>query len=338
MMKQLVLFLLAALVSLPASANQWINEFIYTYEGQSLSYQRMSDGYNCSVYLYVNDATCPNVIIPETAYSKGDKRSYTVTSINHFAFFGKVGITSVTIPATIESIESYTFANCSLTSVSFPKMTTIKQDAFSGCTNLKSITFNGAIEDLQDWAFSRCVAIERVIFTSATPFPASSDVFTGSNPYDDEGSLSPVYENATLYIPEGSEEAFAAVSPWNLFKKVETFKPEANVGVSLSHSEIEINKDDTAQLTINLEGKRIGTGFITVKYNDESGLQSSEICRIEVKDKTDLVNEIQAAGDKEIGDIYTIDGILVKKAPTLDDVRALVPGLYIIGSRKILVR
>lgn len=108
--------------------------------------------------------------------------------------------------------------------------------------------------------------------------------------------------------------------------------------MTLSHTEIEINKDDTAQLTINLEGKRIGTGFITVKYNDESGLQSSEICRIEVKDKANLINEIQAKSDDEIGDIYTIDGIFVKKAPTLDDVRALAPGLYVIGSRKIFVR
>ena len=332
MMKQLVLFLLAVLTSLPASASQ----FIYTYEGQSLSYQSMSDG-NCKVIVYANDATSPNVIIPEAVYSKDDKRSYTVTSISQFAFWGKAGITSVTIPATVEGIEGYTFAKCSLTSVSFPKMTTIKGDAFSDCTNLKSITFNGPIEDLQYWAFSRCTAIERVIFTTATPFPASSDIFTTSDPYDDEG-LSPVYENATLYIPEGSEEAFAAVSPWNLFKKVKTFKPEANVGVTLSHSEIEINMEDTAQLTINLEGKRIGTGFITVKYNDESGLQTSEICSIEVKDKTDLVNEIQASDDTEIGDIYTIDGMLVKKAPTIKYVRALAPGLYIIGSRKILVR
>jgi hypothetical protein len=66
--------------------------------------------------------------------------------------------------------------------------------------------------------------------------------------------------------------------------------------------------------------------------------KSSEICRIEVKDKTNLINEIQAQSDDEIGDIYTIDGILVKKAPTLDDVRALAPGLYVIGSRKIFVR
>lgn len=333
-MKQLVISILAALISLPASA-----DFIYTYEGQSLSYRGKSDGYSCSVsgYAYPDDVSCPNLIIPEAAYSEQDKRFYMVTSIEN-AFFKKKGITSVTIPATVETVSGYAFAYCSLTSVSFPKMKTIASQAFLDCTNLKSITFNGAIEDLQSWTFYRCLAIERVIFTSATPFPASSDIFTGSNPYDDEGSLSPVYENATLYIPEGSEEAFAAVSPWNLFKKVKTFKPEANVGVTLSHSEIEINKDDTAQLTINLEGKRIGTGFITVKYNDESGLQTSEICRIEVKDKADLVNEIQTAGDKEIGDIYTLDGILVTKAPTLDDVRALAPGLYIIGSRKILVR
>ena len=254
------------------------------------------------------------------------------------AFWDKDGITSVTIPATVETIQAHTFSACSLTSVSLPEMAKLSSDAFSECANLKSITFNGPIEDLQYWAFSRCPAIERVIFTSATPFPASSDIFPPSNPYDEDDSLSPVYENATLYIPEGSEEAFAAVSPWNLFKKVKTFKPEANVGVTLDYSEIEVNKDDTAQLTINLEGKRIGTGFITVKYNDECGLRTSEICRIEVRDKTDLVNEIQDKGDDEIGDIYTIDGIIVKKAPSLDDVRALTPGLYIIGSRKILVR
>lgn len=331
MMKQLVLSILAAIVSLPTAA------FVYTHEGQTLMYQAASDG-SCRVLGCTYGATSPNVIIPEAVYSKEDKRSYTVTSIDMAAFWDKDGITSVTIPATVETIQAHTFSACSLTSVSLPEMAKLSSDAFSECANLKSITFNGPIEDLQYWAFSRCPAIERVIFTSATPFPASSDIFPPSNPYDEDDSLSPVYENATLYIPEGSEEAFAAVSPWNLFKKVKTFKPEANVGVTLDYSEIEVNKDDTAQLTINLEGKRIGTGFITVKYNDECGLRTSEICRIEVRDKTDLVNEIQAKGDDEIGDIYTIDGILVTKAPTLDDVRALAPGLYIIGSRKILVR
>ena len=330
-MKQLALFLLAAIVPLPAAA------FVYTHEGQTLMYQETSDG-SCRVLGCTYGATSPNVIIPEAVYSKENKRSYTVTSIDMGAFWDNDGITSVTIPATVETIQVRAFSACSLTSVSFPEMASIKSEAFYECKNLKSITFNGQIEDLQYWAFSRCPAIERVIFTSATPFSASSDIFPPSNPYDEDDSLSPVYENATLYIPEGSEEAFAAVSPWNLFKKVKTFKPEVNVGVSLSHSEIEINKDDTAQLTINLEGKRIGTGFVTVRYNDESGLQTSEICRIEIKDKTDLVNEIQAKGGDEIGDIYTPGGILVKKAPTPDDIRALAPGLYVIGNRKILVR
>lgn len=313
MMKQLVLSLLAALISLPASADAY---FFYTYEGQTLTYITSDD--NCHVVnCNMHETTSPNVIIPEAVYSKENQRSYTVTEIQNSAFSLSTGITSVTIPATVQ---------------------TIKNNAFYNCTNLKTITFNGPIDDLQRDAFSLCPAIERIIFTSTTPFSAPVDIFPASNPYDEEEALSPIYENATLYIPEGSEEAFAAVSPWNLFKKVETFKPETNVNMTLSHSEIEINKDDTAQLTINLEGKRIGTGFITVKYNDESGLQSSEICRIEVKDKANLINEIQAKNDDEIGDIYTIDGILVKKAPTLDDVRALAPGLYVIGSRKIFVR
>lgn len=334
MMKQLVLSLLAALISLPASADAY---FFYTYEGQTLTYITSDD--NCHVVnCNMHETTSPNVIIPEAVYSKENQRSYTVTEIQNSAFSLSTGITSVTIPATVQTIKNNAFYNCSLSSVSLPKAKTIRSHAFYNCTNLKTITFNGPIDDLQRDAFSLCPAIERIIFTSATPFSASVDIFPASNPYDEEEALSPIYENATLYIPEGSEEAFAAVSPWNLFKKVETFKPETNVNMTLSHSEIEINKDDTAQLTINLEGKRIGTGFITVKYNDESGLQSSEICRIEVKDKTNLINEIQAQSDDEIGDIYTIDGILVKKAPTLDDVRALAPGLYVIGSRKIFVR
>lgn len=167
----------------------------------------------------MHETTSPNVIIPEAVYSKENQRSYTVTEIQNSAFSLSTGITSVTIPATVQTIKNNAFYNCSLSSVSLPKAKTIRSHAFYNCTNLKTITFNGPIDDLQRDAFSLCPAIERIIFTSATPFSAPVDIFPASNPYDEEEDLSPIYENATLYIPEGSEEAFAAVSPWNLFKK-----------------------------------------------------------------------------------------------------------------------
>lgn len=163
-MKQLVLSLLAALISLPASADAY---FFYTYEGQTLTYITSDD--NCHVVnCNMHETTSPNVIIPEAVYSKENQRSYTVTEIQNSAFSLSTGITSVTIPATVQTIKNNAFYNCSLSSVSLPKAKTIRSHAFYNCTNLKTITFNGPIDDLQRDAFSLCPAIERIIFTSAT--------------------------------------------------------------------------------------------------------------------------------------------------------------------------
>lgn len=81
-MKQIVLSLLAVLVSLPASADAY---FFYTYEGQTLTY--VTSGDNCHVFnVNMQETTSPNVIIPEAVYSKENQRSYTVTGIQDIAF------------------------------------------------------------------------------------------------------------------------------------------------------------------------------------------------------------------------------------------------------------
>ena len=67
-----------------------------------------------------------------------------VTSIDNQAFYNCTGLTSVTIPESITSIGNLAFYSCTgLTSFTIPEaITSIKWDAFKSCSNLCSIVWN----------------------------------------------------------------------------------------------------------------------------------------------------------------------------------------------------
>ncbi len=83
-------------------------------------------------HLYINDTEIKNLIIPEG-----------VTSISSGAFYGFVGLSSVTISENVTYIGNSAFNGCTgLTSVTIPdSVTRIGYAAFSGCTGLTSLTF-----------------------------------------------------------------------------------------------------------------------------------------------------------------------------------------------------
>ena len=68
-----------------------------------------------------------------------------VTSIEESAFYGCSGLTSITIPEGVRKINSFTFYGCSsLTSVVIPNgVTSIGGHAFEDCSSLTSITIPG---------------------------------------------------------------------------------------------------------------------------------------------------------------------------------------------------
>ena len=80
------------------------------------------------------------VVIPESIIYKGEK--YIVTEIGFVAFSGCSGLTSITIPKSVEEIDGFAFSKCSrLTSITIPEyVTEIGFCAFSGCIGLTSIT------------------------------------------------------------------------------------------------------------------------------------------------------------------------------------------------------
>ena len=78
-------------------------------------------------------------------------------SIGWSAFSGYTGLTSITIPNSVTSIDGYAFSGCTgLTSITIPdSVTNIGVYAFSGCTGLTSIKFQGTKAQWEaiEWVF-----------------------------------------------------------------------------------------------------------------------------------------------------------------------------------------
>lgn len=89
-----------------------------------------------------------------------------VTSIDDYAFSGCTGLTGFTIPNSVTAIGSYSFSGCSgLTSIIIPNsVTSIGYYAFYGCTGLTSITIPNSVTTISHGAFSDCTGLTSIIF------------------------------------------------------------------------------------------------------------------------------------------------------------------------------
>lgn len=77
--------------------------------------------------------------------------------------FASCGMTSLTIDATITSIEKYAFSSNSLTSLSLTgNVQEIGDYAFANCTSLTSLSLTGDIQKIGDYAFYSCPSLKTV--------------------------------------------------------------------------------------------------------------------------------------------------------------------------------
>ena len=131
-----------------------------------------------------------------------------VTSIGDKAFFYCQGLTSITIPNCVTSIGDYAFQDCTgLTSITIPNsVTSIGKQAFYGCYGLTSVEIGNSVKSIGNYAFGWCGKIKEIKVGAEKPIRGDENIFTDT-----------VYDNATLYIPNGTKSLYEKREPWNIF-------------------------------------------------------------------------------------------------------------------------
>ena len=165
--------------------------------GKTIYYGKNSDG--ISVYVtyrgtyrdsYFNEYS-GEIVIPKTVTYGG--KTYSVTSIDSYAFDGCSRLTSVTIPNSVTHIYSETFKGCSgLTSVTIPNsVTSIGDYAFFWCSRLTSVTIPSSVTSIGNYAFRGCSDLTKI------------KVADGNNVYDSRNNCNAIINTSSNTLIAG---------------------------------------------------------------------------------------------------------------------------------------
>ena len=219
------------------------------YMGRDLSYSgNYSPLYNCTqletvaisdsvmdlgAYLFRNCSSLTSITLPES-----------VTSIGSGAFWGCSSLTTINIPEGVTSIGSEAFRDCnSLERVTincvnvsnwFKSRTSIKEvilgnsvetigeSAFSGCTGMSDLTIGSSVATIGQKAFADCSNLMNIYALNPKAITCNENIFHTD-----------AYNNATLYVPEGREQAYAKTTPWMKFYIQTLVVPEKSHSVTI---------------------------------------------------------------------------------------------------------
>ena len=89
-----------------------------------------------------------------------------VETIGYYTFSDCTSLTTIEIPASVETIENGAFADCtSLKTVTFERGSKLKTvDGFSRCTSLTTIEIPASVETIENSAFYDCTSLQTVTF------------------------------------------------------------------------------------------------------------------------------------------------------------------------------
>ena len=131
-----------------------------------------------------------------------------VTTIGEEAFYACHALASVSMPS-VTTIGYGAFSSCDgLTSVSMPSVTTIGDGAFWYCSALTSVDIPASVSTIGIGAFDRCSSLTSVYCHWVEPLEC------------DPWFTDEVLENAILFVPRETVDAYRSVKPWSDFANI----------------------------------------------------------------------------------------------------------------------
>ena len=157
------------------------------------------ENYQIGEHAFDNYSSLTSISIPEG-----------VTSIGASAFYNCSSLTDINIPEGVTSIGASAFSYCSLTSITIPeKLTSIQRYTFSNCSGLKELTLGKGLKKIDEGSFFSSTGLEKITIYATQPPRTDGYIFP------DE-----VYENATLYVPQGSVSKYQVMTGWSGFYNI----------------------------------------------------------------------------------------------------------------------
>ena len=179
-------------------------------------------------------------------------QAYYVTEIGYKAFYKCKGLTSVSIPNSINYIDVNAFMDCvGLERIEIPgSVTIIDQYSFALCSNLEHVTINEGVREIENYAFLACSSLKSIeipvsvtkIGTKAFGRAKVNHDDYGYGSYEGCDNLTKVIvhwdtpitisegtfsnaANCTLFVPKGKVETYANADIWKDFKEIKEYSP-----------------------------------------------------------------------------------------------------------------
>lgn len=193
------------------------DNYVRAYQNNELIWEKESPSEHSFIYYTSTDG---NIVTPHsTAYFDANiiSNKYVdgrgviefdgiLRRIGEYAFKQCSGLTSITIPSGVTSIENEAFNYCTnLTGITIPdSVEDIQLTAFYECSSLTGITIPIYMLNIGNFAFAGCSSLTEIIVKGTWPCPLGTSAFNRTN-------------NCPIYVPSGSVEAYKTAEGWSAY-------------------------------------------------------------------------------------------------------------------------